>query len=88
MKRVFKKSVSILLTGAILASVLTGCGNPGQPAASTEAEISFTETETGSTGAETASTEAEAPSTGSSQEETPAFESPITVTDQIGREVR
>ena len=94
MKRVFKKSVSILLTGAILASVLTGCGNPGQPAASTEAEISsteaeisFTETETGSTGAETASTEAEAPSTGSSQEETPAFESPITVTDQIGREV-
>ncbi len=41
MKKFWRKSVSILLTGAIAASVLAGCRNPGQPAVSIESEESL-----------------------------------------------
>lgn len=37
-KKFWKKSVSILLAGAMAASILSGCGNTSQPAVSAEAE--------------------------------------------------
>lgn len=70
-KKSIKRTAGILLAGALTVSILSGCGYTSQPFISTEAETSSAQ-----------STEEETP-----EEEILSHGGPITVTDQIGREV-